>query len=401
MLGSLVILLVGAEYKFHFIREMSAGVLGIFSVFALWGMASTIWSVSPLGTLFKSIEYSVMLALFALVGSTIYLTFKEHRQRLIALKGVFDWHWFLMFLLMISVYAGVIVFPEYAILLGYRDQTGILGFSVQGALPGLSANAVGTVGAITGVVSVVRLQLVPRSRILWVALLLVSLLTMVLTQSRSPILAFMVAVIVVLVIGRRFGFLIVSGVLLGTALFARYGHLVYEFMMRGQNEQNLTSLTGRVARWQASFEALRDQPLIGYGANAGGRMVMESALGETGSDVHNTFVEVLLDTGVVGLIILVAGLAATWIWMFRIYSHATANPIGRLLWFESVGILSVLSVRSMFAVTLVWSWYVLNLGVILVFISVMRRQIVEVRHTGTSSAQPLPAARRRRSGVRG
>jgi O-antigen ligase len=117
--------------------------------------------------------------------------------------------------------------------------------------------------------------------------------------------------------------------------------------------------------------------------------------------VHNTFVEVLLDTGVVGLVLLVAGLVATWFWMFKVYPHATASPIGRLLWFESVGVLSVLSVRSMFAVTLVWSWYVLNLGVVLVFLSVMRRQIVRVRHAGAASAQLLPAARRRRSSIRG
>jgi O-antigen ligase len=401
LLGALVMLLVGARYRFFFIREVTSGLLGIFSVFALWGLASTLWSVSPLGTLYKSIEYITMLALFALVASSIMLTLKEPRQWLIALKGVFDWHWFLLFLLMVSVYVGVIVLPEYAILRDYRDQTGVLGFSIQGALPGLSANAVGTLGAIMGVVAVVRLLLMPRLRILWIALLLVSLLTMVLTQSRSPILAFLVAVVVVLVMSRRFGLLIASGALLGTASLAQYGQLMYEFMTRGQNEQNLTSLTGRVTRWQASFEAIREQPLVGYGANAGGRVVLESALGEVGVDVHNTFVEVLLDTGVVGLVLLVAGLVATWFWMFKVYPHATASPIGRLLWFESVGVLSVLSVRSMFAVTLVWSWYVLNLGVVLVFLSVMRRQIVRVRHAGAASAQLLPAARRRRSSIRG
>jgi O-antigen ligase len=176
--------------------------------------------------------------------------------------------------------------------------------------------------------------------------------------------------------------------------------VVYEFMKRGQNEQNLTSLTGRVTYWQASFDAIREKPLSGYGANVGGRYVLDSALGEAVSTVHSTYVEVLLDTGAVGLVLLVAALVTTWFMMFRIRPHVMNDPIGNLLWLESLGVLTVLSVRSLFAVTLVWSWYVLNLGVVLVFISVARRQVVQARHAGAASSQLLSATRRRRSSIR-
>jgi O-antigen ligase len=401
-LGVLVILLIGARYKFAFVRELGAGILGFFSVFALWGLASTIWSVSPIGTLYKSSEYFSMLALFALAISLVSATFASPRHQLLALKSVFDWHWFLLFMLVASVYVGVVVFPEYAILQDYRDQTGVLGFSLQGVLPGLSANAVGTLGAMTGIVAFVRMLLSPGSRLFWVPLLLISVLTMVMTQSRSPILAFVLAVGTVLVLNRRFGLLGMFGGLTGVALLTQQyiQPVVYEFMKRGQNEQNLTSLTGRVTYWQASFEAIRERPLNGYGANIGGRYVLESALGETVSTVHSSFIEVLLDTGVVGLGLLVAGFLATWVLMFRIRPHVMNNPIGNLLWFESLGVLTVLSVRSLFAVTLVWSWYVLNLGVVLVFVSVARRQVVQARHAGAASAQLLSAAGRRRSSVR-
>ena len=399
-LGILVIVFVGARYRFAFVRELRAGVLGVFSLFALWGLASTVWSVSPASTLYKSSEYCAMLALFALSASLISTTFGNPRSRLLALKGVFDWNWLLVFLLIVSVYLGILIWPEYAILRGYRDEVGVLGFSIQGALPGLSANAVGTLGAVMGIVVLVRMLLNPGSRAVYAPVLVLSLLTMVLTQSRSPILAFLLAAVVVLVVNRRLGLLTMSGALLAVALLAQYGQLAYEFLRRGQSEQSLTTLTGRLQFWQASFEAIGEKPLAGWGANAGGRYVLQNVLGEDRSTVHSSWVEVLLDTGAVGLVLLLVGTIATWFWLFRVRPHAMGDPIGRLLWFESLGVLTVLCVRSVFSVTLVWSWYVIILGAVLVFVSVMRSQVARARPESAAIAQSLPATRRRRPSIR-
>ncbi len=400
LLGTLIISFVGARYGFKFIRELSTGVLALFSAFALWGLASTVWSVSPVGTFYKASEYFAMLSLFGLAVSLINLTPGDARNRLLALKGIFDWHWFLMFSWISSVYLGILIFPQYAILRDYRDTIGVLGFSIQGVLPGLSENAVGTLGAIVGVVALVRMLLRAGSPILYVPIFVISLLTMVLTQSRSPILAFLVAATVVMIINRRFVLLAVSGVLVALPLLTQFGPLVLEFLRRGQDEQGLTQLTGRVTFWQVSLEAYGEKPIGGYGADAGGRYVLESALGEGRSSVHSTWMEVLLDTGAVGATLLTVGLIATWFWLFKLRSHAMHDSISRLLWFESLGVLTVLCVRSAFAVTLVWAWYVLTLGVVLVFVSVVRSEVVRSRFTGTALAQPLPAARRRRPSIR-
>ena len=402
MLGMMMILVVGSTYRFAFFSELGTGVLGIFFLFSLWGMASTLWSVFPVGTLYKSLEYCTMLALLALTASSINLTVKHPRNRSFALKSVFDFGWLLIFLLIVSVYVGIVVWPQYAILRDYRDVTGVLGFSIQGALPGISANSVGELGAILGIVAVVRILLRPGSKAFYVPVLALSLLTMVLTQSRSPILAFCVAVAVVLVYNRRFGLLGISGVLLGGVVLTQYGQLLYEFMARGQTAQNIAVLTGRVTFWEVSLQAVGERPLGGYGAYDGGRYVLQAALGERRSSVHSTWLEVLLDTGVVGLVLFSVGVAATCFLLFKLRPHATQDPIGRLLWFESLGVLTVLSVRSVFSVNLVWDWNVLFFGLVLVFVCVTRRQVAETkRHASAPLAQPLPTARRRRSGVRG
>jgi O-antigen ligase len=399
-LGLLVILIIGARYRFAFLSELWSGALGIFLLFAVWGLASTLWSVSPAGTLIKASEYGTMLAVFALAASLINLTIKDPMNRSLALKRVFDFNWFLVLLLIASVYLGMLVWPDYAIIQGgYRE--GILGFYIQGALPAIAANSVGHIGAVVGVVALVRILLVPRSRALYVPIFVISLLTVVLTQSRSPILAFSLAAVAVLVASRRFVILAVSGALFGaTVLLTQYGELAYNFMRRNQTDESLASLTGRVDYWQASLDAVRESPLGGYGANVGGRYVLESSLGDEVSTVHSSWVEVLLDTGVVGLILFSVGLGVTWFWLFRLRSSAMGNPISRLLWLESVSVLTVLCVRSVFAVDLVWSWHVLTFGVILVFISVMRRQVVQTDYASAPLAQSLPAARWRRSSVR-
>ena len=400
LLGALIIFLVGAKTRFVFLKELTAGALGIFFVFALWGSASTLWSVAPAATLYKSTEYCAMLGLFGLAAFLVLSTFRDPQSRLLALKSVFDWQWFLLLLLIASVYVGVLVWPEYAILRAYRDQTGLLGFSLQGALPGLSANSVGDVAAIMGIVAFVRILETPRSRRFYVPIFLLMLLTMVLTQSRSPILGFLVAISLVMVISARLLLLTLSGTLIGALLLTQYSQLTYTYLQRGQDEQGITTLTGRVDWWKASLEAIQENWVYGYGANAGGRYALQSVLGEEVATVHSSWVEVLLNTGVVGLMLFLVGVLATWFWLFRLRPNAMGHPISRLLWFESCGVLTFLCVRSVFAVNLAWSYHVLTLGVVLVFISVARRQGVQVRNAGAALAQPLPATRRRRPSIR-
>jgi O-antigen ligase len=394
-LGVLVVLAIGAKYRFAFLSELGAGVLGIFSFLALWGLASTLWSISPAGTLAKSFEYCTQLALLVLATSLIRCGTRDPRNRLLALKSVFDWNWFLLCLSTVLVYVGILVWPDYAIIEG----VGELGFSLQGALPAVSANGVGQLGAILGIVAIVRIEK-PGSRKVFIPILAISLLTMVLAQSRSPILGFLLAVVVVLVASRRFGFLLFVGVLAGAALLSPYGMGIYEFLRRGQTDGTISTLSGRTTYWEESFQALQGNWLNGYGANAGGRFVLQTALGEEEvSTTHNMYVEALVDIGVVGLILLVTGIVVTWLWLFKLRSYAMKDPIGRLLWLESLGVFTILMVRSMFSVSFIWSQTVLTFGLVLILVAVMRKEVIEKRHAGPSPAQPLSAARRRRPSI--
>jgi O-antigen ligase len=252
------------------------------------------------------------------------------------------------------------------------------------------------------VVTLARGLLKPESRLVYVPLFAFSVITMILAQSRSPILGFALAAFVVLVASRRFGLLtiFVAG---GAMTVLASGTTIYEFLRRGQTEQELTTLTGRTKFWEASLEAVRENPITGYGAYAGGRFVAGDSL--TSDDgpttVHSLWVEGLVDTGVVGLLLLLVGLAVTWLWMFSLRSYAAGDSTSHLLWLEGLGVLTVMSVRSVFSVPFIWSPHVLTFGLLLVFIAVMRRQIAQTLYPGAALAQPLPATRRRRSSIFG
>lgn len=89
-------------------------------------------------------------------------------------------------------------------------------------------------------------------------------------------------------------------------------------MSRDQVSGSLSTLTGRTVLWEAGLDALRLQPLIGYGFGAGSRFV---ALRNIGADylthIHNGFLEALLGVGIIGFIPFIYAVVRTLGWSVR------------------------------------------------------------------------------------
>jgi O-antigen ligase len=377
-------LLVGSQNGFAFVNAQTTGILAIFSAFALWSIITTLWAISATLTLYKACAYFIMIGLFAFAVFLIRRSSIEPHNQLLALKSLFDWNWFTVFLLLISVYVGILLWPDYALVYG----VGTLGFQILGALPAISSNSVAELGAIMAIVALTRMVLRPSTTLFYFPLFGFSLVTMVLAQGRSGILAFLVAAVVVLAASRRFALLACLGLPIAV-LYSVYYDAVNAFFERGQTEATLESLNGRVLYWQATWDAIQERPIGGFGAFGGGRYITQTAFGsdEVVTTVHNAYVETVAGTGIVGLSILLLGVVAAWFWLFKLRSFVTRDPVGRLLWIESIGVLSILTVRSMFSVGLIWT-PILNFGVVLVFISVVRYQAVGARKKFAANVSP-------------
>lgn len=401
ILGILTTMIIAAKRNLAFVDHLAGGVLGVFSVFALWGAASTTWSVLPAVTAYKSVEY---LAALAVVGATLALissrsVSKTFRGRLLRVKGVFDWYWLLTFGVLLSVYLGVLLQPTQAL----EPSIGLFSFQLQGVFPRIATNSVGELGAILAVVSLARLLHAPRAgRLttwpLYALILVLSIVTLILAQSRSPILGCLLAFAVVAVADRRPWLLLAMG-LLGAALAFGNGAATQEYLARGQDEAEIGRLSNRVDYWEGALGAIGERPVAGHGAYAGGRYLLEhEILGAENavSSLHNSYMEVLVGTGFVGLAVFVAGLVAAWASLVALRRRAARYPVGRLLWVESLGVLTVLTVRSVFSTPFIWT-NVLTFGLVLIFVSTLGGRLGRTEGGELArpvGAQPLPAARR-------
>jgi len=136
----------------------------------------------------------------------------------------------------------------------------------------------------------------------------------------------------------------------------------------------LVSLSGRTDWWTFAWQRFLERPFTGFGAFAGGRFAALAEMGDSlTSSVHNTYLEAILGLGVFGVGPLLICLTATWSRLLRSFSRFTNAVAERSLAVEAVGVLAVLTVRSMFTTDLIWHpalpWFA-----ILGYAELLRRQ---------------------------
>ena len=112
-------------------------------------------------------------------------------------------------------------------------------------------------------------------------------------------------------------------------------------------------LSGRTTIWRAGLDAFEDAPILGYGTGT------YAVASKTGRVAHNSYLSVLVETGVVGFlafmtILFMAGFAAL--------GHGPADPLTRNFWLAFLAAWAI----GAFALTWEWrkqTWVVLNLTV--------------------------------------
>lgn len=77
-------------------------------------------------------------------------------------------------------------------------------------------------------------------------------------------------------------------------------------MLRGQTSAQIESMSGRVNMWGIALGYFYKRPALGYGYGVGGSYVSQyfPGLFKGIQHMHNAFVETLVDTGIIGLLLL-------------------------------------------------------------------------------------------------
>lgn len=331
-------------------RSMFRGFVGLITLFGLVELASTAWSVFPAWTFYKSCEYLLDICLLAAILATV--------RSLKSYRDLFNWTWLLYGMLLASVWLGVVLWPEQA-LFGKGFKIGILGARLNGVLPALGANAVGTYAAILALIALCRLLPIAGSRTdrVWYILLFVaSMVTMVFSQTRSAIAGFMFGVFLMLLFSKRLGLsAFLTFVVAPILVLSSLGGLIWSFLERGQSTQQLETLSSRVDWWSFAWHKFLQRPLVGYGAYAAGRFAVlaKHGFGET-STMHSDYLEMIVGTGIWGLLPFLVLLVGIWWFLTRYLRHSTIMAESQQLAYEAIAVLGLLTFRSIFMTMLTW-----------------------------------------------
>lgn len=361
--------IVGMFMLVHFLNKGSSlrssslqGLVGVLSFYGLVCLTSSFWSVKPSWTLYKSAEFmldaSVLAAVLATVDSVeTYETFFNWTLILCGVELL--WTWF-----------GAVIWPEEALHSTYPER-------LVGVFPIQSANAIGASGAILSVIAFSRLLPLPGCKFKrsWNILLFAfGAASMIACKTRGAMGGFAVGIFLVTLFSKRarIGALVtaVAGLAVYTVslmfnavpqpdeLWSRLvspDGMIVGFLERGQTQEQLESLTGRMEWWNLAWKGFVEHPWTGLGAYAGGKFGVLSVggFGDT-PQLHSDYLETLVGTSFWGLIPLLIALFGTW-WLLLRFIHSPAlRPFERQLVLEAIGILGVITVRSFVNVELIW-----------------------------------------------
>lgn len=131
------------------------------------------------------------------------------------------------------------------------------------------------------------------------------------------------------------------------------------------------TFTGRTVVWSEGWRLFKESPVLGYGFHAD-RVLL-------GTHMHNVFMHGLVQTGIIGVIPLMAALLFAWVLLVNALRNLRSLPAGHgHLIIQTAGVLAFLSIRAVFESTGAFfsvDW--LLLGPLLLYVHVLYRSRVE------------------------
>lgn len=222
-------------------------------------------------------------------------------------------HWFLI-LVVASIAVGILIpMPRFA----YQEER----FTWLRLHPGDAAVylALAVVVSLAYVVSRSTERPGPRwPHGVYVALLVVNVVALAATITRGAMLGCLTgcAVVVALIFRGRRRIFLAAGLVAGavTILLLAGGPLL-AFVIRGDNAQQLATLSSRTELWSFAWEAIQQQPLFGWGIGAS-RGIFLNDIGLGGG--HNALVNVAVDIGLVGAAVWAALIVSLLVTVLRV-----------------------------------------------------------------------------------
>lgn len=224
---------------------------------------------------------------------------------------------------------GLIVLLEAIGVVLFREETfrsisgGGIGLIINGVLPYMNANELGFLAGVAVIFGLIGLaspvDLVLRA--FYGAQLTMAGILLYLAQARTTLVGLVAILLLAVAWFPRMR--VCAGVVVLAALVAIFAtdegsqtwrshvEALSQYFYRGASEDELATLSGRTQLWTAGWKMFNDAPLFGHGYGAGVRFIGHEYGLPPGTHMHNTFMQVLADTGLVGLIALLGFIVST------------------------------------------------------------------------------------------
>lgn len=234
-----------------------------------------------------------------------------------------------------AVLAGIVLYPGQTVL----ETGGILSFQLQGHLPQVSANEVGTLGLVVVAFGLGRERVNAGLIALGVAVVLAA-------QYRTGYITLLAMVVVVLVLRRHVAARALLVVLAVVLPIAAQTDVIEQAWLRNETSAaTITTLTGRTIWWGEAIDVADRSPIVGVGLSSGVRYeVLQARFNGFTSTIHSTWVEAYVGTGLVGVSLLAAALLL-----------AIASALQRVRWDGAllpITLLTLISVKSITSSTM-------------------------------------------------
>lgn len=251
---------------------------------------------------------------------------------------------FLFLFLLVCAWIGTVVKPS----LAFVPSRGVIPFTIQGAYPAQNGNSLAFVSAFIVYTGISRLCRERENRIFYGVLIISAFVTLILTQSRTSLVALFLALFVFFYFDKRKKFLIWGAIIGGPAiLYSGATVLFADYFMRSQSKELFTSLSGRTHGWEAAWISFLENPVFGSGFAAAARTQILGIGGA--STLHGSIFDVMVGVGLIGLIpwLLAIVLSLLGIYKLRKFEHPwITSTLGRNIHAEMLGLFVLVGVRS-------------------------------------------------------
>lgn len=317
-------------------RRLLRGILGSLMLFSLWRLITSIWSEFPLWTIYRSIEYLIIVILASYTVASL--------KNLTDLTRWLNLIWWWIGILVVSAYLGIIFFPEDAL---KSVPDALLPVMLHGVLPRINPNGLAQMGGILALVGISRWYGKSKEK-KWLFVILLGIATMILSQGRAAMAGFLIVYFFIILLHRRFSVVLLFTLLSFSILISGAWEFFWEFYQRGQSTELFLSLSTRYDWWKSIWNhIIIDNFLLGHGAFAGGRILSPIETGEfTRITVDNAWLELITDTGIIGALLFLFPIIRAF--KILLTKSITNNSDVKAVSIESLAILSLILIRSFF-----------------------------------------------------